>query len=216
MSLCVSTLNQVLKLLCFFAKGAFFNRLFLAISTVRLDIVSISFAFPQTALTVDCRQFQLSASSPNICLWFAKRRLDFNTLSLIHQNILNNLTSALHIYLYTDVCCSMFLKRFAKHVKWDFCISEISLLSKFANLSKNDCHFHFFNAEPDDAPMLTFAVAALRRFVLQQTDSLNVDQWAPEVRQNAQILDFFHSPQLASCSSLNAPIYHILLRSLYY
>ena len=99
-SLCVSTLNQVLKLLCFFAKGAFFNRLFFAISIVGLDIVSISFAFPQTALTVDCRQFQLSASSPNICLWFAKRRLDFNTLSLIHQNILNNLTSALHVFLF--------------------------------------------------------------------------------------------------------------------
>ena len=89
-------------------KVLFFNRLFLAISTVRLDIVSISFAFPQTALTVDCRQFQLSASSPNICLWFAKRRLDFNTLSLIHQNILNNLTSALHRYFYFTNRCMLF------------------------------------------------------------------------------------------------------------
>ena len=90
------------------SKVPFFNRLFLAISTVRLDIVSISFAFPQTALTVDCRQFQLSASSPNICLWFAKRRLDFNTLSLIHQNILNNLTSALHRYFYFTNRCMLF------------------------------------------------------------------------------------------------------------
>ena len=67
----------------------------------------------------------------------------------------SNLCFTYIFILYTDVYCSMFLKRFAKHVKWDFCISEISLLSKFANLSKNDCHFHFFNAEPDDAPMLS-------------------------------------------------------------